>query len=178
MTAQIEDDVLYKGEHYSLIGISGDELFSPEQYGMKPEMIHTACYRGFYATYKITNKGITLNKLTLNEKDRNYTPINGIEAEQNGEETNYHNVNLQIPFTGAIRIARGFIEDYYVHMGFQKPSAFKTVIDLRFEEGKLVKSKDRSKEFEAKRGAFKENYEKGSIIQGIDEAFSLDFDIE
>lgn len=47
MTAQISDTFLFKGDQYSLIGMSGGDLISPEQFGMEPKMIHTACYRGF-----------------------------------------------------------------------------------------------------------------------------------
>ena len=60
-------------------------------------------------------------------------------------------------------------------MGFQKPSAFETVLDFRFEEGKLLEVKDRSAEAKARRGAFKKRYEEVRGW-GIEEAFSLDMD--
>ena len=66
MTAQISDTFLFKGDEYSLIGMNGGDLASPEQFGMEPEMIHTACYRGFYATYEFTEKTL---ELTLREKN-------------------------------------------------------------------------------------------------------------
>lgn len=54
MTAQIPDTFIFNGEEYSLIGMKGGDLISPEQFGMLPGMLHTACYRGFYATYELT----------------------------------------------------------------------------------------------------------------------------
>lgn len=52
------------------------------------------------------------------------------------------------------------------------------VLDLTFEDGYLKGLKDRSREMEAKRGAFKKRYESGNTIQRIEEAFSLDMDLE
>jgi hypothetical protein len=62
-------------------------------------------------------------------------------------------------------------------MGYQKPSAFKTVLDITLKGGRVVEIKDRSQEMEERRGAFKKHYESGNI-QSIDEAFSLDMDLE
>lgn len=47
MTAQIPDTVIYQGEQYSLIGVSGGELVAPQQFGMQLRLLHTASYRGF-----------------------------------------------------------------------------------------------------------------------------------
>ena len=41
MTGQISDKFLFKGKKYSLIGIDGGDLASPEQFGMEAEMLHT-----------------------------------------------------------------------------------------------------------------------------------------
>ena len=99
------------------------------------------------------------------------------------DEALYKNVNLLVSsFTGKLRIARGFIDKLYIHMGFPKPSAFKTVLDLTFEDGKLKEKKDRSREMKKKRGTFKKLYNKycksGKIGQAVEEAFSLDMDLE
>jgi hypothetical protein len=63
-------------------------------------------------------------------------------------------------------------------MGYQKPTAFKTVLDIILDNGQVVEIKDRSQEMEKKRGRFKEHYESGSIVQGIDDAFSLAMELE
>jgi len=39
-----------------------------------------------------------------------------------------------------------YIEERYVHMGFQAPTAFRKVLDLTLENGRLVKHEDRSKD--------------------------------
>jgi hypothetical protein len=178
VTAQIPDTYIYKQKQYDLVGITGGQLFSPEDFGMTPEMIHTACYRGFYATYEIKEDSIFLKEVTMRERDGNYEPINKVMPKQGEDGFVYQNINLLIPFTGKLRLAREFIQELYIHMGFQKPTAYKTVIDMSFEKGRLVEEKDRSEEAEAKRGAFKEHYKKSNIFTRIDEAFSLDMELE
>ena len=58
MTAQISDIFLFKGEQYMLIRTAGDRLISPDDYGMHPVMISTACYRGFHAVSGTSSKFI------------------------------------------------------------------------------------------------------------------------
>jgi hypothetical protein len=178
MTAQVPDTFIYKRKKYDLVGITGSPLISPEDFGMEPEMLHTACSRGFYATYEIIKGGIFLKELTMREKDSNYKPINKVMPKQGEDGFVYSNIDLQLTFSGKLRLARDFIPEFYIHMGFQKPTAYKTVIDLGFEQGHLVEVKDRSEEAETKRGAFKERYGKGNLFMSIDEAFSLDMDLE
>jgi hypothetical protein len=178
MTAQISDKFMFRNENYELIGMRGGNLFSPEQVEMQPKMIHTACYRGFYATYEVNDDGLYLLELTIREANDNYIPINGRHPKNGDHQATYHNLNLQVLLSGKIRLARGFIKDLYIHMGFQKPTAFKTVYDLTFNGGRVQEIKDRSEEMEKKRGAFKSRYESGNKVQGIGDAFSLNMDIE
>lgn len=151
MTAQIHDTFVYRGEGYSLIGEKGGDLFSPTQYGMTPKMISTACWRGFYATYEFTEVGeLCLRGATLGMVEGEYKPIGGVLP--NGGR--YQNLNVAVPFTGKIRLGRGFIREQYVHGGFQRPSAYETVIDLTLQDGLVVGVNDRSDEVERKRSKF------------------------
>ena len=180
MTAQIEDKFIYKSKWHSLVGLQGGELFSPEQCGMNPEMIDTSCYRGFYAVYKIKRNKLYLHELTVLEKDNNYLPICGKlpQESDNGIGATYKNLELEIPFTGKIRLARDFIEELYVHMGFQDATAYKTVYDLTIEKGKVIKLKDLSADLEKYRGKFKKRFDSDVSPKGIIDAFSLDIDNE
>ena len=178
MTAQIPDTFIYNGDAYQLIGIQGHGLITPMQFGMVPEMIHTACYRGFYATYELIENTLYLQKLTLREKNGRYLPIDGIEPEVKNYQATYNNLDMNVPFTGQIRLARNFIDELYIHMGFQKPTAFKNVLDISLKKGKVVGTVDRSLEMGKKRGAFKKHYYSGNMMKTIMEAFSLDMDLE
>lgn len=178
MTAQITDTFLFKGKKYDLIGMTSDDLFSPEQFGIETEELHSACWRGFYAYYKLLLKGLYLVQLTVRDRNGNYPPIGGIEPEKDDYQATYCDLKYLVPFTGKIRLARGFIDEYYIHMGFQKPSAFKTVLDISLQSGRVININDRSEEMEQKRGAFKKRYDSENMLQGIHEAFSMDLDLE
>ena len=177
MTAQISDRVFFKSDEYSIIGITG-ELVSPEQFSMTSKKISTACYRGFFATYEFTEEYLYLREFTLNAKDGNYLPIEGIDPVKNGFEGTYQNLSMVVPFTGRIRLGKDFFRECYIHMGFQKASGCKTVLDLSLKEGRVVEITDRSQEMNQKRGAFKNRYESGNKVQTIAEAFSLDMGLE
>lgn len=178
MTAQISDTFLFKGDEYALIGMKGGDLISPKQFGMTPEELHSACYRGFYATYEVTDDGLYLKELTLLEKNGDYKPIDGVLPKEKGYQATYENLKVTVPFSGKLRLAKDFIQELYIHMGFQKGTAFRTVYDVTFKEGKVVEVKDRSMEMEEKRGLFKKRYESDNSIQMIYDAFSLDMDLE
>jgi hypothetical protein len=182
MTAQASDTFIYKGMGYWLIGINGEGLAKPQDFGMKPVMKHTGCYRGFYSGYEITDDGIYLKEMTLNEEKGNYKLVNGVKPIIDDLwGATYKDISIRVSFTGKIRLAKDFIQELYVHHGFQKPSAFETVIDLKFEDSRIVETNDRSKEVAAIRGRFKERYEAAGLIRmgkRIKDAFSLDMDLK
>ena len=178
MTAQIEDTILFKGEEYRLIGYDGGEFVSPELFGMEAVMISTGCYEGFYATYELTDEMLYLREFTLREKTGNYLPIGGIEPTKEEYQATYYGLSVEVPFTGEIRLAKDFIEELYIHMGYQKATAFKTVLDIYLTNGRVDSIDDLSQEMEEKRGAFKKRYKSGNMMQTIQEAFSLDMDLE
>jgi hypothetical protein len=179
-TAQRSDSFIFKGESYSLIGKTDGEFANPRQFGMTPKMMSTACYRGYYASYELNDAGLYLRKLTLREKDKNYLPVAGVNPviNTNRYQATYTNLNVAVEFTGKIRLANGFIRELYIHMGYQKPTAFKTVFDITLKDGRVVEVKDRSEEMEAKRGEFKKRFESGELRQSIEESFSLDMKLE
>lgn len=179
MTAQITDTFFFRGEEYSMIGMFGGPLATPQQFGMVPKMLHTGCYQGYYSMYELTDEGLFLREMTLREKNERYLPIAGVDADLSKPfQATYNKLNVLVPFSGNMRLAKDFIRELYLHMGFQKPTAFKTVFDITLNEGKIIRLKDRSEEMEQKRGQFKRNYEAGDMRQTIDDAFSLDLDIE
>ena len=203
MTAQISDEVLWDGKSYSLIGTSGAELFNPEDFGMVPVMLHTACYRGFYATYTISEGFLYLQNLTIKDQNDHYPDIGGVtpihRADEPVEEkittcvktgivlhsfdyqpgvTEYRKLSYKVPFTGEIRIAKDFIQKEYVHMGFQKASAFKTVLDIKLDAGTVVEIQDRSDEAKNIRGSFKKRSKEEQGEHIILEAFNTDMELK
>jgi hypothetical protein len=195
MTAQISDTFIFKSEKYSLIGMTDGDLFTPEELGMEPRMLHTACYRGYFATYELTEEGLFIKRLTIRDANGNYPSIGGVKPKfdyynvfpESESETElelciasgtYDGLNEAIAFNGKIRLAKEFIDDLYIHMGYQKPTSFKTVLDITLKNKWLVKIDDRSQEMELKRGEFKKRYDSGNMMEAIEDAFSLDMDLE
>lgn len=56
----------------------------------------------------------------------------------------YENMQLPIPFSGGILVGRSFIESLYVHMGYHPPWKFRTVRELIFFNGMLMKDRNKS----------------------------------
>ena len=179
MTAQILDTILFGGDEYSLIGMTeGCVLASPDQFGMEPAEIHTACYRGFYAVYELTEEALYLRKLSLRTKNGKYRYIGEIKPKKEDNHAVYNGLSEVISFTGKIRIAKDFIRELSIGQGYQKPTAFKTVLDIFIEKGKIVEIRDRTAEVKRKRGAFKKRYEAIVFPQRIAEAYRFDVDSE
>jgi hypothetical protein len=180
MTAQIPDAVVYRQESFSLIGLKGTGLITPEQFGIRPAMLHTGCYRGFYNLYELIDDQLYLTRMTVRSADGTYPDIEGTKPVpvEIGSAQSYAGLRIAVPFTGKMRLGKDFMQEFYVHMGFQKPSAFKTVLDLTLDWGRLLKAEDLSTYFAEMRGAFKERYERTVFTHGIEDAFSLDMDIE
>ena len=185
MTAQMPDQFLYKGESFVLIGLKGSNLFNPEDYGIYPVMASTACYRGFVATYVITNKQIILNGLVLRSQEKKLAKINGKapikEKRIFSFNFAYYDLNLSIKFTGFILLGKDFIDEMYVHMGFQRPISYETVIEFQFRDGEIVTVNDFSELIaklrkEAPTKGARPEYDENTM-EWIDRMFSLDYNM-
>lgn len=120
-----------------------------------------------------------------------YPPINGVEADpasgywtegsvySHGKfekrkmyepdffgHRRYSNLNLPVmyedkPYTGKIRIAKDFLHKYYIHMGLQKWYAFKTTLELTYENGVLKDVKNLSQDAKKVRSEIDSGKRKG-----------------
>ncbi len=104
---------------------------------MEPEVLSSANWRGFHASYKLAGGRLLHRELSLREKHGRYVPIDDVQPELSlyegrASSGTYYNLSMPVPFTGKIRLVKDFIGTLYIHMGFQKPTAFKTVLDMTF----------------------------------------------
>ncbi len=182
MTAQMADVFLYEGESFSLVGLDGEGLYTPESFGMHPFSTCTACWRGFVMTYDCVDNKLLLQAMDVNVHEAG--PINGIDPSPSEDffKFRYDNLQLNTLFTGTILLAKDFIQEMYVHMGFQRPIAFKTVLEIHIENGEISKIDDLSELMALRR---KEDPTKGAqpaspsepdIHEWIGETFSLDYE--
>lgn len=174
MTGQIDDQCKYDGREFSVAGIEGRGLFNPAALGMSTVPLHTACWRGFYCLYQIEDGRLYLEELTLRTHEDRYVPIDGVlPAPDEYGRYIYRALRHPVDFSGKLLLAAGFIEELYVHMGFQGPSSYETVIELTLEQGLVTASRDRSEEMAAVRQAFKAGGQSGitDIAEWIAKSF-------
>ncbi|HPP78917.1 MAG TPA: hypothetical protein PLA23_11925, partial [Methanospirillum sp.] len=176
MTSQIPDSIIWKTNKYEILGFENadDEtgLFDPKKYGLTPSMMHTACYRGFYCTYIIEEDMLYLNTLCVNDKYGHYPPIHGIDAAPGRYDAfEYTGLHIHIPYTGVLRIGTDFKPEHYIHMGFQKPSAYGTVWDMRCVFGKVVEMKNISEDVQRIEGKYHDEYMHLDFVTKINDSF-------
>jgi len=183
LTAQIPDEFILDGEKFSLVGLKGQGLTKTEDLGISPYFTCTACWRGYVMKYVFTNKCLIIDEMLVNVDDP--PEINSIKPQQGNDLFKYHykNLNLKTNFTGKILLAKDFIQSMYVHMGFQRPMAFKTVVEIELKHGEIINLKDLSKLMEEQRkndlykGAQPETNSKKDIEKWVKQTFSLDYDL-
>lgn len=168
MTAQASDRIRFNNRTFSISGINGDGLFHPEDHGVTPQPISTACWRGFVCDYAVEDDILLLREVEfgLGRTDAESVELgsgpqifgkdivlfeeirkgNTREGTRDITLTHYRCVELHehIEFTGGLLIADGFIRELYVHMGFHPAYKYRNVFELIFERGRLVEATDRS----------------------------------
>ncbi len=179
-TAQISDTIIFKGNAYDLIAARGGALATPGQFGMTAWMIHTACYRGYYATYELTDERLILRELTLREKYANYLPIADVEPQVNADKgiATYTHLHVAVSFTGKLRLAKDFIQAFYIHMGYQQPFAFETILDITLREGRVVAIQNRSPEMADIREKFEKRIQSGEPRRAVEDEIARGIKLE
>lgn len=199
MTAQAADSALFKNESFLVCGANGPELVVPSQFGLKPEMPSTACYRGWMANYLIADH-IELADLYvfhdagLPAKNRkpNGPIINGVSPQEPdspgsalGFNCLYRGLNFPLLFTGGLLLGRGIVRGLLVNMGFHPFWKFEEVHELIFEQGALLVATDKS---EVARTIREKHLVKGilgrpdlsresEVTEWIEQSFSLRYSI-
>jgi hypothetical protein len=188
MTGQINDVIVINRKGFSVVGVNGGELFTPESIGIMPIATMTACWRGYICEYKISYKKLLLDKLWLSFGEEEISentnkfipqkgpPINGVNPYEGGEFNNiYEKLNYEVDFTGGILAGRKFIQDLYVHMGFQSAWKYKNVFELIFIHGKVQEIRDVSEQVEQIRNKKNEELPEQDLIKWIASTFRLDY---
>jgi hypothetical protein len=156
MTAQINDTIFYRDCEYNIAGIHGDGLFIPQEHGLHPIIMSTACWRGYYCEYEVVdgmlrlrNLHIRLEKETADTLTPDAVPILFSVRPSHDPEWRcsiYGNLAQETPFTGGLLVGADFVRELYVHMGFHPAWKYRRVHELIFDSGKLTAQKDHSAE--------------------------------
>jgi hypothetical protein len=144
MTAQISDTFLFQAQRFSLAGVNGGNLFHPAASGMQPRPRVTSCWRGYVCTYKIQDNKLFLETLLINleQEGPQINNLRPVVSNAGTFDNIYHDLDLQIDFTGGMLVAIGFIQALYIHMGFHPAWKYETVFELVFSQGHLIETKD------------------------------------
>ena len=174
----MSDTLKYENEEYIIAGIKGGELFHPDFIGINPYSRCTACWRGFTLYYEVINEILVLQGILLNTKD-DPTPINDRQptnAEEYFFDYLYEDLDYKSDFSGKLLITKDFIQELYIHMGFQAPTSYKKVIELEIKVGRVVLTEDLSEKMEYLRNhEIEEEEEPENIQKWIEEKFSRDY---
>jgi hypothetical protein len=155
VTAQTPDAVWIEGERYDLCEIHGAGLFDPADHDIATEARDSACWRGFLCGYSITDGRLVLDDLELwsepsgwahtrSQCERIFT--DRVSFDEDIRRAGAMGLAHPVSFTGSLLVGREFIEHHYIHMGLQKAHAYRKVLELVFEDGKLIGTTDRSDE--------------------------------
>jgi hypothetical protein len=167
------------GQEWIVAGISSGELFNPSaEFGIKPVGSASCCWRGYIAAYAIHDGRLVIEDLHLNLREiiedapkRSRRPklgralagpeINGHKPEKGGLICNnrYRGIDYPLNYTGGLFLARDFVKDLYVHMGFHAPWKYRHVIQLNFDGGLLLREADLSETMAEVRRRYREAVE-------------------
>jgi hypothetical protein len=202
MTAQIHDTILIDDKGFSIVGVNGSELFTPQSIGITPVAVMSACWRGYVCQYKINDGQLILDELQLSfgthegiGKERKFIrqtspAINSVSPNPpTGKFPAFSNVyeklNLEVRFTGGILAGDGFIQKLYVHMGFHPAWKYQNVLEIIFENGKAQEIRDVSKDIEQIRNKMSEQPLEPDFLKSskqereawIEKTFRLNYDL-
>jgi hypothetical protein len=190
MTAQFHDSVWLEGDSWDIAGIDGGPLFAPEEHGITPGPMHTACYRGHVSTYEIgSDKQLRLVALLVSAAAKvDGRPLSKDdevldafpEPVKGGRELVLEPLRLDVDFTGGLLVGRDWVPSKGANMGFQHGWVFSRVFDLALEHGRLLRSTDVSKEMARIRdaiysGARPDPDGRRGSREWIDSRFTLDY---
>lgn len=186
MTAQVPEHVRINDTIYDLCGVRGEGLFDPAHHGIEPAAPHSACWRGYVCGYAILDGRLVLDDLELwSDPDRwrrNRQTLDhlfgeclALDDERPGVDA--RGLAFPVPFTGGLLLGADFIEELYVHMGFHPACKYRHVLELTFENGRLLSQSDRSIEMEEIR--LREGRGDGKrskdVVAWINDCFRIDY---
>ena len=143
MTAQIEDVVVLQGRMYALIGVNGPGLFEPGEHGLQVHMPTTACRRGYVCEYAVEDERLFLIAVRLGMAQPP-TRLFGADRRMIGSAATYSPVRVPLPFAGGLLLGAGLSHDRYVHRGKHPAWKYTKILELSFDDGRLVAVFDRS----------------------------------
>lgn len=138
----LEEQIEYLGHNYKVIASENEFIVHPVAFGYGA-IEAEAAQLSFSCSYQITDYKLQLNKLTIEKSDK------AMIAKDISSDESYEFSQLWLPYSGALLIADGLIEEYQ-HMGRDANQSipyfsYKKVYELVFNRGNLITTIDQSK---------------------------------
>jgi len=201
VTAQIQDRVIFQDIKYEIIGVNGTGLFQPSDKGLRVAELSDVsdCYRGFHCTYMMEDDRLYLTTLFLLSDDEP-EPLSGVAPHRRMTEVQiprwfrkpiikeepefmfrYEGLRHAVAFKGRLLIGCDFIQDLFVHMGFQPVWAYRKVLECSFKTGVATEIEDRSQLLEdlreriSREPSFVDPKNRDQVAAWIEQSFDLTY---
>ncbi|GIJ56707.1 hypothetical protein [Virgisporangium aurantiacum] len=156
MSAQIPDELRYRGRLFALTAAEGVGGFDPAEHGLTPRPASTACWRGTVCRYRLRYRQLLLDRLDLATDDPP-PPLAGAEPRAGRYDWRYRDLGLPVPFTGRMLVGRGDVDGTpYLNMGFWPAWMYAEAHELTFTDGTLTGARDVSDDLAAVRDTIAE----------------------
>lgn len=154
MTTQIDDTITYLGNEFAIAGIEQGSLFDPHDHNIKPTIISSACWHGFFCRYEIAGDILRLDRLWVgleaSDREAAFADAGPLfqgrlpSYDQDERCFRYDQLALAIKYSGGLLLGSGFIWELNAHTGFHPAWAYQQVYELLFEQGRLITAEDLS----------------------------------
>jgi hypothetical protein len=173
MTAQIQDTISIEHQLYWLARSSHREgLFNPTDYGISPVPSSSACNRGFYCSYIISDRQLLVMdvNLTPNMSDRLKFKHQRIDAilcgkspcvsDPNSYRWQYRELSYPISYTGGLLVCNKMNHELNVIPGFPSIYLAGKVYEAIFDLGNLIQIVDHSEKIAEIRNSLRDKIHK------------------
>jgi len=150
MTAQMQDEVVFRGVLHTVVGISGRDPFDPRDHGVVPFPASPACWRGYVVRYYHPHSH-RLRVRELRARDDSEQPplVGGVPPvllPDGPFNLRWRGLAIDTDFTGGLLLCRHFIRRYQGYFRVLAPWMYGSVFELSYHRGTLVKTTDHSSE--------------------------------
>lgn len=128
----ISDICILKGKEYFLLHSKHYDLYQPESFGIEQDISIGDYPSRVYAIYEFTKKQLFLKELIYRKQT-------------------IANIMKVIEYTGELLLARTVVNGFQCDANHEDPIAFKTVLDVKLKDGRIVNVEDCSQRYEQRR---------------------------
>jgi len=157
MNLHISDTCILKGKKYFLLNLKYNDLFGPGSFGIEQETLLGDYPPRIYATYIFQRKQLFLKELIY--KKLNVTLRPDIYSTKLASDDQFEIMEIWegLKISENLLLSRNIVKGLHNAANSENPIAFKTVLDITLNNGRIVDIEDCSQTYEQMRSAIKED---------------------